>query len=59
MPNLHITALLEADSEYFQALCTCGWFSSVVFKEEADLWRAIHAHDVVAFRGAHDVSGRS
>ena len=43
----HITALLEAEGTLFQAMCLCGWISSVSFKEETDLLRAIHAHEGV------------
>jgi hypothetical protein len=45
----HYTALLEAEGTYFQALCICGWFSQTSFKEEVDLLRAIHAHEVAVF----------
>ena len=43
----HVTALLEAEGTFFQAMCLCGWISSVSFKEETDLLRAIHAHEGV------------
>jgi hypothetical protein len=45
----HSTVLLEAEKSFFQALCLCGWFSQTSFKEEADLLRAIHAHEVAVF----------
>jgi hypothetical protein len=44
MPKKHATALVEAEGAYFQALCLCGWVSSVSFMEETDLIRALHAH---------------
>ena len=47
MPKMHATALVEAEGAFFQALCLCGWVSSVSFKEETDLIRAIHAHEGV------------
>jgi hypothetical protein len=47
MPKMHATALVEAEGAFFQALCLCGWVSSVSFMEEADLIRAIHAHEGV------------
>ena len=44
MPKIHTTALVQAEGAFFQALCLCGWVSSVSFMEETDLMRAIHAH---------------
>jgi hypothetical protein len=49
MAKEHSTVLLEAEEGYFQALCLCGWFSQTSFKEEVDLLRAIHAHEVAVF----------
>jgi hypothetical protein len=49
MFNKHISALLEAEGVYFQALCSCGWLSTVSFKEEVDLLRALHIHQMVVF----------
>jgi len=47
MPKMHTTALLQAEGALFQALCLCGWVSSVSFMEETDLIRALHAHEGV------------
>jgi hypothetical protein len=47
MPKIHATALVEAEGVFFQALCLCGWVSSVSFLEETDLIRALHAHEGV------------
>jgi hypothetical protein len=47
MPKIHTTALVEAEGDFFQALCLCGWVSSVSFMEEIDLIRALHAHEGV------------
>lgn len=47
MPKTHATALVEAEGAFYQALCLCGWVSSVSFMEETDLIRAIHAHEGV------------
>ena len=47
MPKTHATALVEAEGAFFQALCLCGWVSSVSFMEETDLIRALHAHEGV------------
>jgi hypothetical protein len=47
MPKIHTTALVQAEGAFFQALCLCGWVSSVSFMEETDLIRALHAHDGV------------
>ena len=49
MSNTHRSALIEAEGVYFQALCSCGWYSSVSFKEEVDLLRALHIHQMVVF----------
>ena len=46
----HINTVLGIDARMFQAVCTCGWTSSVTYYEEADLLRAIHAHDYATFR---------
>jgi hypothetical protein len=51
MPGDHSTILLEAEVGYFQALCLCGWVSRSSFKEEVDLLRAIHAHEMAVFLG--------
>jgi hypothetical protein len=47
MSKMHATALVETEGAYFQALCLCGWVSSVSFLEETDLIRALHAHEGV------------
>jgi hypothetical protein len=47
MPKIHTTALVPAEGAFFQALCLCGWVSSVSFIEETDLIRALHAHEGV------------
>jgi hypothetical protein len=49
MSDKHKSALLEAEGAYFQALCSCGWFSNVSFREEVDLLRALHIHQMVVF----------
>lgn len=35
--------------EAFQALCTCGWLSTINELEHVALLRAMHAHAVVTF----------
>ena len=47
MPVSHVTALLEAEGAFYQAMCLCGWVSAVSFREETDLLRALHAHEGV------------
>jgi len=47
--NDHVNVVLEISNKYFEAICTCGWTSSISYFEEVDLLRAIHAHDLVAF----------
>ena len=49
MSNTHRSALLEAEGSFFQALCSCGWLSTVSYKEEVDLLRALHIHQMVVF----------
>jgi len=49
MSNKHKSALLEAEGVYFQALCSCGWLSTVSVREEVDLLRALHIHQMVVF----------
>jgi hypothetical protein len=49
MPNRHITGVFDAEGKYFQAICSCGWLSTISFLEEADLLRAMHAHEVYVF----------
>ena len=56
MPKMHATALVEAEGAFFQALCLCGWVSSVSFMEETDLIRAIHAHEGVYENRALEMS---
>ncbi len=51
MSQEHSTCLVEAEHEFYQGLCLCGWYTMVTFKEEADLLRAIHAHEVAVFGG--------
>ena len=50
MSEPHISEVLQANSRMYQAFCTCGWASGITFYEEADLLRAIHAHDYAVFR---------
>jgi hypothetical protein len=49
MEKTHLTVLLEAEGDSYQALCICGWLSQTTYKEEADLLRALHAHEVATF----------
>ncbi|MGA0856585.1 MAG: hypothetical protein ACO3XJ_00075 [Candidatus Nanopelagicales bacterium] len=37
-------------TSYFQAVCSCGWSSTLGEFEEIDLLRAMHAHAVKTFR---------
>lgn len=48
----HRTGVFEADASYFQAICSCGWLSTISFLEEVDLLRALHAHQVIVFNQA-------
>ncbi len=49
MPNGHTTGVFDAQGSNYQAICTCGWLSSISFLEEVDLLRAIHAHEVSVY----------
>jgi len=49
MEKVHRTVLVEAENGKFQAICLCGWLSQVTFLEEADLLRALHAHEAAVF----------
>ena len=46
----HAAGVLEIKQHYFQALCQCGWSSTISYFEEVDLLRAMHAHAVVSFQ---------
>ena len=45
----HKTGVFDVEGSYFQAICSCGWLSTISFVEEVDLLRALHAHQVVVF----------
>ena len=51
MPNspLHSNALFQISDKRFQAICSCGWVSTISYLEEVDLLRALHAHDMAVF----------
>jgi hypothetical protein len=51
MPRIHATLLFEVTTSRFQALCSCGWASTTSYREEVDLLRAMHAHDMAVFGG--------
>ena len=46
----HINETLLLERDMYQAICMCGWYSSVSYFEEVDLLRAIHAHEEAAFK---------
>lgn len=46
----HKTVLMEINQNYCQAMCECGWISSISYFEEVDLLRAMHVHLHVAFK---------
>ena len=50
MPNDHSGSVFEAEGGYFQALCACGWLSTISYFEEVDLLRAMHAHAYATFK---------
>jgi hypothetical protein len=45
----HKTGVFDVEGSYFQAICSCGWVSSISFMEEVDLLRALHAHQIAVF----------
>ena len=49
MSNEHANAVFDVESTYFQAICACGWVSTVSFLEEVDLLRALHAHGIAVY----------
>lgn len=46
---MHNNCILSFASDYFQAICECGWTSTFGNFEEIDLLRAMHAHAVKTF----------
>ena len=50
MPNKHISGLFKFEGSQFQAICSCGWLSTISFLEEVDLLRAMHAHAYATFK---------
>jgi hypothetical protein len=49
MSNEHTNAVFDVEGTYFQAICACGWVSTVSFLEEVDLLRALHAHGIAVY----------
>jgi hypothetical protein len=49
MFNEHANAVFDVEGTYFQAICACGWVSTVSFLEEVDLLRALHAHFIAVY----------
>ena len=49
MSVCHKTDVFDVEGCYFQAMCSCGWLSTISFIEEVDLLRALHAHQVAIF----------
>jgi hypothetical protein len=46
----HSGSVLDAEGGFFQALCVCGWLSTVSYFEEVDLLRAMHVHAHATFK---------
>ena len=46
----HANLIFEVSNGGFQAVCACGWSSTISFFEEVDLLRAMHAHASATFR---------
>lgn len=49
MSNEHANAVFAVEGTYFQAICACGWVSTVSYLEEVDLLRALHAHGIAVY----------
>jgi hypothetical protein len=49
MSITHKTGVFDVEGSYFQAICSCGWISTISFLEEVDLLRALHAHQIAVF----------
>ena len=49
MSQKHANAVFDVEGTYFQAICACGWVSTVSFLEEVDLLRALHAHWIAVY----------
>ena len=49
MSDPHVSEVLHVNGRVYQGFCTCGWASGVTFYEEADLLRAMHAHEFAVF----------
>ena len=45
----HANTVLRFEKSLYQAVCACGWTSSIDYFEAVDLLRAMHAHAVVTF----------
>gem|GEM_PF-4667513 len=49
MPDDHATLIAEMQVDLYQSLCLCGWISSISFREEVELLRALHIHQIKVF----------
>jgi len=45
----HVNTVLTMGPKLYQAVCACGWSSTIGYYEHVDLLRAMHAHAVVTF----------
>jgi hypothetical protein len=50
MSKDHGNGVFEAGKSHFQAVCACGWMSTISYLEEVDLLRAMHAHAYATFK---------
>ena len=49
MPDDHAALIAEMQVDLYQSLCLCGWISSISFREEVELLRALHLHQIKVF----------
>ena len=50
MSKEHTNGVFQVESGHFQAICVCGWISTISYLEEVDLLRAMHAHAHATFK---------
>jgi len=50
MSKEHTNGVFQVESGNFQAICACGWLSTISYFEEVDLLRAMHAHAYATFK---------
>ena len=44
----HASTIVVIGSKFYQAVCSCGWSSTINFYEHVDLLRAMHVHAAIS-----------